>query len=200
MPNKFKFIVITGGPGAGKTAVIELARRKFCRHMVVLPEAASIIFSGGFWRLPSESARRAAQRAIYHVQAEMEELVVSENRWQFGLCDRGTLDGLAYWPGSEESFWSQVRSDLKTEMAKYAVVIHLRTPDSKNGYNRDYFLRTETAEEARRIDNRIEEIWSQHPRYFQIPNFPNFTEKAEAALDLLQREAPDCCSPALVCK
>ncbi|MGE5048473.1 MAG: hypothetical protein ACM3PC_07910, partial [Deltaproteobacteria bacterium] len=36
-------IVLTGGPGAGKTAVLELARSMLCRHLRVLPESASIL-------------------------------------------------------------------------------------------------------------------------------------------------------------
>ena len=40
-------MVLTGGPGAGKTAVLEVVRRTFCEHVTVLPEAASILFMGG---------------------------------------------------------------------------------------------------------------------------------------------------------
>lgn len=46
--HKRKRIVLTGGPGAGKTALLELIRQSFCAHVKVLPEAASIIFGGGF--------------------------------------------------------------------------------------------------------------------------------------------------------
>jgi predicted ATPase len=42
-----KLVVLTGGPGAGKTALLEVVRRHFCEHVVVLPEAASIVFGGG---------------------------------------------------------------------------------------------------------------------------------------------------------
>jgi uncharacterized protein (DUF2249 family) len=43
-------IVLTGGPGAGKTAVLELFRAAVCEHVNVLPEAAGIVFGGGFPR------------------------------------------------------------------------------------------------------------------------------------------------------
>ena len=33
-----KRVVLTGGPGAGKTAVLEFMRLAFCRHVVILPE------------------------------------------------------------------------------------------------------------------------------------------------------------------
>lgn len=98
-----QLVVLTGGPGAGKTAVLEFVRKALCEHIVILPEAASVLFGGGFWRLESDSAKRAAQRAIYHVQDEMQNLVLHEKRWSLGLCDRGTLDGLAYWPGTESA-------------------------------------------------------------------------------------------------
>ena len=43
-------VVLTGGPGAGKTALLELIRQSFCAHVRVLPEAASVVFGGGFPR------------------------------------------------------------------------------------------------------------------------------------------------------
>ena len=66
-------VVLTGGPGAGKTAVLEVIRRNFCEHVAVLPEAASILFGGGFPRRPDRNARAAAQRAIARVRAEVPE-------------------------------------------------------------------------------------------------------------------------------
>lgn len=58
-----KRVVLTGGPGAGKTALLELLRQSFCEHVRVLPEAASIVFGGGFPRGNDLLNQRAAQRA-----------------------------------------------------------------------------------------------------------------------------------------
>jgi hypothetical protein len=58
-------VVITGGPGAGKTAVLELVARSFCPHVAILPEAATIVFGGGFPRHTTTVGLMAAQRAIY---------------------------------------------------------------------------------------------------------------------------------------
>ena len=33
-------VVLTGGPGAGKTAVLEIVRRYFCAQVQIVPEAA----------------------------------------------------------------------------------------------------------------------------------------------------------------
>jgi len=93
-----KRIAITGGPGAGKTAILEMAKQMFCEHVAILPEAAGIVFGGGFPRNSSESARRAAQGAIYHVQRMVEQLAEDEGAVAVALCDRGTVDGARYYP------------------------------------------------------------------------------------------------------
>ncbi|HMV69744.1 MAG TPA: ATP-binding protein, partial [Myxococcota bacterium] len=153
-------VAVTGGPGAGKTAVLEMARKELCRHVVVLPEAAGIVFGGGFPRLDAPAARRAAQRAIFHVQREAERLVEELGGFAVALCDRGTLDGLAYWPDSAASWARELGIDIDAERRRYAAVLHLDTPAATQGYNHDNALRTESAEEAGRIDDRIVAAWA----------------------------------------
>ena len=108
-----RLIAVTGGPGAGKTAVLEIARRSLCAHVDVLPEAAGIVFGGGFPRRPTDPARRAAQRAIFHVQIELEQVLLDERRAAIGLCDRGTIDSVAYWPGPLDALWRNVDWDAE---------------------------------------------------------------------------------------
>jgi hypothetical protein len=74
------FVALTGGPGAGKTAVLESAGRLLREHVAILPESAGILFGGGFPRHESDVGRRSAQRAIFHVQREVERLVAGERR------------------------------------------------------------------------------------------------------------------------
>lgn len=142
------------------------------------------------------AARMAAQRAIFHVQREMEDLVLADGRWALGLCDRGSLDGLAYWPETEARFWEQVGSGRATELNRYQAVIHLRTPTEAMGYNHQNELRIESPEEAHQIDLRIEKIWSEHPRYFQVSSTDRFLEKAQTTLQLIGDQIPVCCHPA----
>lgn len=186
-------VVLTGGPGAGKTAVLEFARKVFCENVAILPEAAGILFSGGFWRLDSASGIRSAQRAIYHVQTEIQNMFFDENKWAIGLCDRGTLDGLAYWQGSEEDFFESLGTNLQTELNKYKSVIHLRVPSMDLGYNNQNPIRIENAELAIKIDERIHEIWRRHPNYFQISSVNLFTNKVLEACDLIRTFLPMCC-------
>jgi predicted ATPase len=185
-------VVLTGGPGAGKTAVLELVRATACRHVRVLPEAASIVFGGGFPRHDGFEERRAAQRAIFHVQRELEALGEAEGA-AILLCDRGTLDGLAYWPGNPGDLWAAVHSTPEAELQRYAAVIHLRTPAHSEGYNRGNPIRTETAQAAALIDARIAEVWADHPGVTTIPASGDFLVKANAALDVIRSELPGCC-------
>ncbi len=187
LQSETKLIVITGGPGAGKTALLEFVRKVFCHHVAVLPEAASILFGGGFWRLNSHSAKNCVQRAIFHVQVELENLVVLEKKWTLGLCDRGTLDGLAYWQGSESDFFSNINSTKEREFAKYKGVIHLSSPKLGNGYNCLNPLRNETPEAAAELDRRIQQIWSTHPNYLNFESTPDFFEKLDAATTALKK-------------
>lgn len=185
-------IVLTGGPGAGKTALLELIRQSFCSHVRVLPEAASIVFGGGFPREDDLLCRRAAQRAIFHVQRELESTGDSHNP-AIVLCDRGTVDGIAYWPGPVDEFWSSVGTTLERELARYDAVIHLRTPAPEHGYNHQNPLRTESAAIAAEVDARIDVAWSTHPRRFVVESSADFLDKAARALTILKRKMPECC-------
>lgn len=187
-----RLIVITGGPGAGKTAVLDIASRMLHHRIAVLPEAATLLFAGGFPRKESSAARKAAQRAIFHVQHELENLLIEESTVDCVICDRGTLDGLAYWPGPCSEFFAQLGTTREAELQRYATVIHLRTPII--GYNHQNPLRIETAEQARIIDERIAEAWVGHPQRVFIDNAPDFMAKAHAALAAIVSALPATCT------
>ena len=174
-----------------------MAKKLLCEHVAILPESASIVFGGGFWRLPSTSAKMAAQSAIYHTQVEMENLVVGEEKWAVGLCDRGTLDGLAYWPKDESAFWEMSKSQASREYQKYAAVIHLRSPTDLFGYNQQNPLRIENAAQAKEIDEKIARAWVGHPDYEVIDSTADFLAKTQAAIKLISKYIPECCQTAL---
>jgi len=183
--------VLTGGPGAGKTAVLELVRHYFCEHVHVLPEAAGIVFGGGFPRTQDRAATRAAQRAIFSVQRELEVVAEGQNP-AIILCDRGTVDGGAYWPGPDD-FFAGVGTTLSAELHRYSAVIHLRCPPEQHGYDHRNPLRLESGAQALAVDERLLALWSTHPRRFVIEPTAHFLSKARAALDLIRAELPTCC-------
>ncbi len=184
-------IVLTGGPGAGKTAVLEMMRKTLCEHVKVVPEAASVVFGGGFPRTQPLEARRAAQRAIFFIQRELEAAITADNV-SIALCDRGTVDGLAYWPGSDD-LWSAVGTTHNEQLARYHAVIHLRTPALGSGYNHQNPLRVESAVQAAEIDARIAAAWAAHPRRFEVGSSPDFIAKVARVIELVRNELPECC-------
>ena len=184
-------IVLTGGPGSGKTATLEMIKQSFCEHVRVLPEVATIVFGGGFPRSATTNGAKAAQRAIFYVQHELEAVAIAENA-AIALCDRGTLDGMAYWPGPEE-FWPTVGASREAELARYHTVIHLRTPSADAGYNHVNRLRTESATEAAQIDRRIAEAWAGHQNRIFVESTPDFLAKAAQVIELIRAALPACC-------
>ena len=187
-----RLVVVTGGPGGGKTALLELARRDLCEHVALLPEAASIVYGGGFPRRELAASRRAAQRAIFRVQRELERDECEQGTAGLILCDRGTVDACAYWPDDVADFWRDVGATVEGELSRYATVIHMRTPPPSE-YNHRNPLRTETAVEAARIDVRIAEAWRAHPQRFVIDHRADFMTKVGDALRIIRDEVPRCC-------
>jgi hypothetical protein len=187
-----KRVVLTGGPGAGKTAVLELVRQYFCHHVLVLPESAGILFGGGFPRGSAAAEQAAAQRAIYRVQRELEAWATARDATAIVLCDRGTADGAAYWPGPG-TLWSSVGVSREDELRRYDAVIHLRTPDAVD-YNHGNPLRVESAVEAAAIDEKIVDAWAGHARRFFVASAENFLQKANSAIAIIRAELPVCCS------
>ncbi len=189
-------VVVTGGPGAGKTALLEVARRHYCEHVIVLREAASIVYGGGFPRLAPAAARRHAQIAIAHVQDEMERIERETGQAALILCDRGVLDGLAYWPADEASFLAELHTTRSELLGRYDGVLHLRPPPANEGYDHANPLRVESAAEAAAIDARIEQAYAGHPERQFVESAGSFFSKLETAIAWLDPWVPECCRAA----
>lgn len=185
---KCAFIALTGGPGAGKTAVLEAARQIFGHSLAILPEAASIVYSGGFPRRGTPASKRAAQRVIASVQEELERLTLEEGIASVALCDRAIADGAAYWPEGPEAFYENIGLTRAEVFARYSTVIHLHTPTAAMGYDQSNPMRTETAEEAAALDRRTQTIWAGHPNRIVVPATETFTEKLEHVTSLIRQE------------
>lgn len=180
-------IVVTGGPGGGKTTAADLFRRELGERVVVVPESATLLFQGGFPRSTELHARKSAQRAIYHVQRNLEDVQSALYPHRILLCDRGTVDGAAYWPDEAVGFFEAVGSSLGQELARYDAVIFFESAAvggiSIEGGNP---ARIESNDEALRIDHELRRIWSQHPRFVVVPHNPSFVKKILFGLAALE--------------
>src|SRR6187402_3616609 len=111
-------VAMTGGPGGGKTTAAELFRRELREQVVIVPESATILFGGGFPRVSQVDARRSAQAAIFHVQRNLEDVQAARYPERILLCDRGTIDGAAYWPDGSREYFAAMGTSLQTELAR----------------------------------------------------------------------------------
>lgn len=179
-------IVLTGGPSAGKTTVAQAIERCFKGQIVKVPEAATVLFGGGFLRSKAPRGVFHQQRAIYRVQAEHEAIFELEHPGRYLICDRGTLDGFAYWPSELGDFFKENQTTLEKELARYDLVIHLDTADHED-YDYTNQFRIETPKEAHDINEKVKQIWSQHPNRRIIPADESFSVKVAQVLDLVGR-------------
>jgi predicted ATPase len=180
-------IVLTGGPGGGKTTAADLFRRELGASVVVVPEAATILFGGGFPRVNNPDAMKAAQAAIFHVQRNLEDVQSAAFPDRILLCDRGTVDGAAYWPGGQDGFFRMAGTTLDAELQRYDAVVFFETAAagglSIEGGNP---TRIEGLEQASNLDRALQEIWRHHPRFYLVPHSGSFLRKITAGLAILE--------------
>lgn len=180
-------IVLTGGPGGGKTTAADLFRREIGDRVVIVPEAATILFQGGFPRSREPQASRFAQTAIFHVQRHLEDVQAALFPGRTLLCDRGTVDGAVYWPGHPHDYFNAVGTTLDTELARYDAVIFFETAAlggiSIEGGNP---IRNESIDEAVMLDGKLRALWSRHRRFILVPHNPSFFKKISFGLAALE--------------
>lgn len=177
-------IAVTGGPSGGKTSLLETIRKGMGSNCSVVPEAASILFQGGFPRKSDPDFVMHTQRAIYFVQRELEELMLHHTNARLVICDRGSLDGLAYWPARSDSFFKSIHSDKATELSRYDWVLHLDTA-TKEYYESNNPTRVETYEEAKQLNAKILKAWSDHPRRLVIKHNDSFLNKLTLCMEVV---------------
>lgn len=171
-------IVITGGPGGGKTTALDLFSREYLNKSSIVPEAATVLFTSNIKRSSKEGDVKSLQKAIFKLQHTLEELIEFQNPENLIICDRGSLDGLAYWPGSEQDFFKNVNSSLENELSRYDAVIFFETA-AANGSdirsNNPY--RNENSRQAIELDKKLQEIWKRHKNFNLIESDSSFLTK-----------------------
>ncbi len=180
-------IAITGGPGGGKSTAVDLFRRELGESVVVVPESATMLFAGGFPRTDVPDARMYAQRAIFHVQRNLEDLYRSLYPGRALICDRGTIDGAAYWP-RDGDFFIAMGTTHEDELARYDAVIFFESAAvggmSIEGGNP---TRIESNLEAVQLDRTLRDLWKDHPRFVMVPHQASFFEKIRVGFDAMRQ-------------
>ena len=185
-------ICLTGGPGGGKTSLIEELIRQPIKgsKFVGLPEAISLTGQLGF--SPQE---QRFQRVMVHMQMALEDglqRALTDPADTVILCHRGSLDPLAYWLDrgwEEEAFFAYSGTSREEHYQRYTAVLHLVT--AADGAEEHYTRwpeahRPETIQDAVRLDRLLNRVWRDHTKYFKVDNQGrNWAQKSELARHII---------------
>ncbi|MDF2154862.1 AAA family ATPase [Vibrio sp. CAU 1672] len=176
--NKEMRVVVTGGPGGGKTTALDLFRRELCHEIAIVPEAATVLFSSGITRSDDEQITRIVQKTIFQLQKNLEDMHKIQYPDRLLVCDRGSLDGLAYWPGSESDYFQNVGSTFEAEIARYDAVIFFESAATTgHDITSNNPVRNESSEQAALLDRKLHKIWSRHPQFYFVASSESFVRK-----------------------
>jgi predicted ATPase len=183
-------VVLTGGPGAGKTVVSAAIARAEPARFVLVPEAATQVYDAlrTRWDLLDREGRRDVQRRIYRLQREQEERLGADFPGKVLLLDRGTIDGAAYWPGQPDEYWRELHTSWNEEYRRYDAVIWLESSAALGAYDgmASNPYRFEDAGEAIRSGERLLTLWKGHPEVKQVGAFADIRHKVSAVRDVIR--------------
>lgn len=189
-------IVLTGGPCAGKTtalARIEQNLQEKGYYTLIVSESATELIKGGIKPFGDASVKMFDfQKIIIPYQLSKEnayeeaiKYLPSDKKYVI-IYDRGVMDNKAYISNDEfnEILVEQNLNQIEL-LDRYDMVIHLVT--AALGKEEYYTLdnnqaRTETLEEAIRMDNRTLNAWTGHNNLVIIDNKDNFEDKINNVL------------------
>ena len=191
-------VVITGGPCSGKSTIFE-ALKKIRRDIHFVPEVATILISqlGLEPKGDNYLAVRKFQRVVHQVQQIFESAAVEQATCSFDkksavLFDRGLVDNAAYLSGGLAEWTEYLNTTTEQEYGCYDLVICLDVLP-KDVYEKRLSgnpARYENYEQARKLGDRIADVWSGHPHFVRIPNFISWRMKEELAIEALNNFVP----------
>ena len=190
---KINKIVLTGGPCAGKTTALNWINNYFSERgytVLFVPETATELITNGVapWTCGTNYEYQKFQIKLQKIKEKIfdDAAKTMKNDKILIVCDRGILDNKAY---MKEVEFKRILKEFGTNETKerdsYDAVFHLVS--AAKGKEDVYTLanniaRTESAEEACKLDDKIISSWTGHPHLRIIDNSTEFEEKLERLL------------------
>lgn len=194
-------IVLTGGPCGGKTtAMARIAERleNLGFRVFMVPETPTMLFQGGFSLTGVTEAQvveleTTLLQTVMNTEESFQRIasVYNDPKTVF-LCDRGMMDTKAY---VTPQMWQTIldnlgQSEVQLRDQRYEAVIHMVT--AADGAEEYYTLanntaRTETPEQARKLDRKTQDAWVGHPHLRVVNNFGDFEDKVRDAMAAMCR-------------
>jgi CYTH domain-containing protein/predicted ATPase len=193
-------IVLTGGPGSGKTSALSVLSEKMADwgyRVLLAPEVATLLISGGVTDIGAIAADPerfrileghflAFQRSLRLRYQALAESFMAQGERVVILYDRGESDIAAYLPPAT---WASLVAEAGLTSAEvrdsYRAVIHLvSAADGAEAFysNANNAARRETATDARTLA-----AWVGHPHLRVIDNSTDFRAKMERTLAAVAR-------------
>lgn len=181
--------VLTGGPCSGKTtglSIIEQELKSRGYYVLIIPETATELISTGIRPFGNSLDLLTFQKILFKKQLNKEKLyqevakLIPSDKIVI-LHDRGLIDNKSYITNEQFQKLLSLFSMNEVEARdRYDAVFHLVT--AANGAEEFYTLannaaRTETIEEARRLDQLGIANWTGHSHFRVIDNSTNFERK-----------------------
>ena len=190
---KISKIVLTGGPCAGKTTALTWINNYFSKRgytVLNVSETATELITNGVapWTCRTNYDYQTFQIKLQKIKEEIFDNAAKtmKNDKIIVVCDRGILDNKAYMKDVE---FKRILKELGTNEVKerdsYDAVFHLVS--AAKGKEDVYTLannvaRTESIEDAQKLDDKIISAWTGHPHFRIIDNNTEFEEKLERLL------------------
>lgn len=199
-------VVLTGGPCAGKTTLMEKFRNEVANipnvKIFFAKEAATFLKQSGI-NFVDAGKDETFQRLIIEQQlvAEHNARITAEkfaaNHKDYKViivCDRGIMDGEAYFEKKYE--FAELLADFeltkKTVFKRYDMILFLRSAavGAPEFYTTmDGTPRDETPERAISLDTGVYNAWCTHPNFHALENSFKFYEKLDIAVRLILEAA-----------
>lgn len=173
-------LVITGGPGSGKTDFFERLRTEpDFSGFVMFEDLARTMLD----QYPQHRQNRLAfHRELYRRLVGREQAVGATSY----VADRGTVDAFAYHPESA----ADVGTTIEAEYKRYTGVVQL---GSAAALGEQYYgldaVRIESVPEALVIEENIRRVWKDHPGYVFVEAMVDMERKYQAFLETMRRLA-----------
>lgn len=193
MGDKIHKLVLTGAPGAGKSTSLDYIRSQALPGVMVVPEAATILLSGGY-PVPDEENPWTEDWQWTFQEALMPTLLAQEKVYmerakrlakKVLIFDRGVIDGAAFLPNGVNDLIKITRTAEVDMLARYDQVIHLSSmnlSDDELVQGNPHRLRDHWR--SQELEDKTLEAWKHHPNR-QIISDSN-RHRGEIILEMIQ--------------
>ena len=185
-------IVLTGGPGGGKSTTLAHIE-KAIPSVYIEPEAATMILQAGYpmpgpGRPWTQAWQECFQTAVKGMQDGLDQLAnyeAAEQGMQAIVQDRSHVDAAGYYP-STAAFEQKSGTTLGKELGRASMAFFLPTFAGTAHYDPSTNLhRFEAQEEMIQLNDRLLELWRPHPALCIIDD-PKLENRTKIVAELIQ--------------